>query len=101
MARRPQTFANPFYVLLLAASLAFTVTVMGYLVGMMIDQRALAHPRGGPGPGSRALASWFDRTGPTALAIELGVMLVAGCTAMATDRHFVPPAKRRETRGGK
>ena len=98
MARRPQTFTNPFYVLLVAASLAFTVTVMGYLAGLMIHQQALAHPREGPGPGSLALAHWFDRTGPTALAIELGVMLVSGCTAMATDRWFLKRQGDKVTR---
>jgi hypothetical protein len=96
MARRPQPFANPFYCLLLATSLAFTVTALGYLVGPMIHQQALTHSREGPGRGSLALAVWFDRRGPTALAVELGVMLVSGCTAMATDHWFT--GSRRETR---
>ena len=94
MPRRPQTFANPFYVLLLAASVAFTVTALGYLVGPTIHQRALDHPREGPGPSSLALADWLDRRGPAALAVELAVMLVAACTAMATDRWFAPGFKQ-------
>jgi membrane protein DedA with SNARE-associated domain len=95
MAGRPRTRANPFYVLLLVASGAFTVTAFGYLIGPTIHRQALDHPRGGPGPGSRALADWLDRRGPTALAVELGVMVVAGCTAMATDRWFAPAPGRK------
>lgn len=95
MARRPQTFTNPFYVLLLVASVAFTVTVFGYLIGPTIQRQVLANPQDGPGPGSRALAVWLDRRGPAALAVELGVMLVAGCSAMATDRWFAAAPGRK------
>jgi hypothetical protein len=95
MAGRPQALANPFYVLLLVASVAFTVTAFGYLIGPTIHRQALESPRGGPGPGSRALADWLDRRGPTALAVELGVMMVAGCAAMATDRWFAPAPGRK------
>jgi hypothetical protein len=100
MAGRPQTFANPFYVLLLVASVAFTVTVLGYLIGPTIQQQALDHPRGGPGPGSRALAAWLDRRGPMLLAVELAAMLVCSLLAMATDHWFAPGPRRRTSGPG-
>jgi hypothetical protein len=91
MADRPRTalFPNPFYVLLLVSSTVFTVTVLAYLVGPDLAQRALDHPGAGrPGPGSLALAAWLDRRGPAVLAVEFGVMFVSGILAMVTDRWF-------------
>jgi hypothetical protein len=100
MAGRPQTLSNPFFVLLLVASVAFTVTVFGYLIGPTIHQQALDQPQGGPGPGSRALADWLDRRGPMLLAVEFTVMLVAGLLAMATDHWFAPGPRRHTANPG-
>src|SRR5262249_30595788 len=93
MADRPRKvlFPNPFYVLLLVASSVFTITALGYLIGPSIEQRALDHPGAGPGrpgPGSLVLSAWLDRNGPVVLAVEIGVMFVAGVLAMLTDRWF-------------
>jgi len=87
---------NPFYVVLLIASTAFVVTALAYLVSPYVAQRAADRPGAGPGPGSLALAEWFDRRSPTALAIEFAVMLVSGLLAMVTDR----PLDGRPWRGG-
>jgi hypothetical protein len=93
---------NPFYALLLVASTVFTVTVFAYLIGPSIEQRALDRAQGKagagaekPGPRSLALAAWLDRNGPRVLAIEIGVMVVSGLLAMATDRWFAGRAKGR------
>jgi hypothetical protein len=100
MAGRPRILTNPFFALLLVASVAFTVTVFGYLIGPTIRQQAIDHPRGGPGPGSRALADWLDRRGPTLLAVELAVMLACSLLAMATDHRFAPGPGRRTSGPG-
>ncbi len=75
------TRKNPFYVLLMIASTLFVITTLGYLVGPFIEQRAI------DGLGNRsALASWFDRKGVAALAIEFAAMCVLAFLAVATDR---------------
>jgi membrane protein DedA with SNARE-associated domain len=84
---------NPFYVLLLVVSTAFAATTLGYLVGPFVERQALERPAIGPSPGSRALAAWFERHGPTALAVEFAVMLASGVLAMATDHIFSPAPK--------
>lgn len=89
--RRPEVLSNPFFVLLLLSSLAFVLTIMGYLVSPYILVADPARPR--PGPNSLRLADWFDRHGPLALAIELGIMLVSGVLAMVTDPWFSSKSK--------
>jgi hypothetical protein len=88
--RKREVFANPFFVVLMAASVAFAVTALAYYVSAFVE----------PGPGrpqpsarSLAVAAWLDRNAPLVLAIEFGVMLVTGVTAMATDRWFSPQSK--------
>jgi hypothetical protein len=80
---RSKLARNPFYTLLMVASLLFVVTTLGYLVGPFVEQRAIE------GVGERsALVSWLDRKGVLALAIEFGAMCVLALLAVATDRHF-------------
>lgn len=98
MAERPRKplFPNPFYVLLIVASTAFTVTVLAYLVSPNFERRAVEHPGAGrPGPGSMALVDWLDRNAPVALGVEFGLMFVSGILAMATDRWFPSRPQRR------
>lgn len=77
---------NPFYVVLLVASSAFVLTALGYLISPVVQQQARELPQEGPGSASRALAGWLERRAPEALGAEVGVMVVAGLLAMATDR---------------
>lgn len=86
---------NPFYVLLMVVSTLFVVTSMGYLVGPFVERQAVDNPGAGPGPGSRALAAWFERRGVVALGIEFVAMFLLALLAMATDRHFSTPDARR------
>lgn len=79
---------NPFYLLLLAVSVAFALTTFGYLIGPSIAQRALDNPGAVVKPGTRAMATWLDKHGPTALGVEFGLMLAAGVGAMLTDGWF-------------
>jgi hypothetical protein len=91
--RKLEVFANPFFVILLTASVLFVLTALGYCISMyvLLDQPA----RRPPGPSSVALANWLDRNAPWALALELLVMLISGVTAMATDRWFSPKRKNK------
>lgn len=86
-ANRPgkRTFPNPFYVVLMLASLAFVATALAYLVA----------PVSGPGADAArrapAAAVWFDRNAPALFGIEFAVMMASAALAVATDRWF--PAK--------
>ncbi len=96
-SRKSEILSNPFFVLLLGTSVAFVLTVLGYLVS---PYALMPNPaRQPPGPGSIALANWFDRNGPMALGIEFIVMLTAGVLAMATDPWFSSRAKPRKREG--
>ncbi len=88
MTDRPgkKLFPNPFYVLLLVASVLFVVTVFAYLAGPTVRQQAAADAAHGGGPSG--LADWLDRRGPLALGVEVSFMIVTGLLAMATDRWF-------------
>ncbi len=92
-ARRREVFSNPFFVVLLATSALFVLTIFGYLVSPSIIVPDPARPR--PGPNSVALARWFDRNGPLILGAEFVVMLVSGVLAMLTDPWFSPRSKSK------
>ena len=96
-ARRREILANPFFVILMAASALFVLTVLGYLVSpFVLVPRPAANQ---PGPGSIKMAEWFDRNGPLTLGVEFVVMLLAGILAMATDSWFSARAKSKEQAG--
>ena len=100
--RKRDIFANPFFVIMMGASVVFVLTVLAYLVsGFVLEPAGAAdsplllpdparHP---PGRASIAFAQWLDRNAPLALAIEFGVMLVSGVVAMATDPWFSTKSK--------
>jgi hypothetical protein len=92
--RKLEVFANPFFVILMGASVLFVLTVMGYWVSMSILEPGPG--RRPPGAGSLALAAWLDRNAPWALAIEFVVMLASGVTAMATDHWFTPRSRKKQ-----
>jgi hypothetical protein len=92
-ARRSNVFSNPFFVVLLATSVLFVLTILGYLVSPSIIVPDPARPR--PGPKSLALARWFDRNGPLTLGVEFAVMLLSGVLAMLTDPWFSPRSKSK------
>jgi len=92
--RKLEVFANPFFVILLLASVLFVLTALGYCVSMYVLQ-----PQPGRGPiaeRSLAFAEWLDRNAPWALAGEFLVMLTSGITAMATDHWFSPRARNKK-----
>jgi hypothetical protein len=84
--QRREVFANPFFVLLMGASVLFVLTVLAYLVSpYVLAPGADRPPRGA---GSLAMAEWLDRNAPMILALEFIVMLAAGILAMLTDAWF-------------
>jgi len=90
--RKLEVFANPFFVILLATSVLFVLTVLGYWVSASVLQPEV--DRGPRGASSLALAAWLDRNGPLTLGVEFIVMLASGIIAMATDHWFSPRSKQ-------
>lgn len=84
MTTGPQTEPrNPFYFLLLLASLAFSVTALAYAVIPTMEQKAAALDRPAlPSPFRDALRSH----GGTCLMVELAAMVVFGVASMGLDR---------------
>jgi hypothetical protein len=88
---RREVFANPFFVVLMAISVVFVITVLGYLISPSVLEQVPGNPA--PGAGSREAAAWLDRNAPWVLAVEIAIMLLTGVLAMATDSWFSPRAK--------
>jgi hypothetical protein len=78
--------ANPFYVLLVLAGIAFTVTACGY--GVMTVQGLQPRAAGPPPVAAHPLLSWLDRHGPRLMFWELALLLAATVLAMATDSYW-------------
>ncbi len=95
--RGREILSNPFFVVLLATSLLFVLTVLGYLMSPFVLEPGPAAQK--PGPGSIKMAEWFDRNGPLTLGAEFIVMLLAGILGMATDSWFSSRAKSKERTG--
>jgi hypothetical protein len=89
--RKLEVFANPFFVVLMAASVVFVLTVLAYLISPQVLEADPAKPP--PGSSSLALAAWLDRHAPWVLAGEIAIMLVSGVLAMVTDPWFTPRSK--------
>jgi hypothetical protein len=91
VTRKREVFANPFFVVLMAASVVFVLTVLAYLISPAVLEADPAKPP--PSPGSLAMAAWIDRNAPWVLAAEFATMLVTGVVAMVTDPWFSPRSK--------
>ena len=91
--RRREVFANPFFVVLMATSVVFVITVLAYLISPAVLEPGPANPA--PGAGSLMAAAWLDRNAPWLLAVEFAVMFLTGVLAMVTDPWFSPRAKPR------
>ncbi len=89
--RKREVFANPFFVMMMAASVVFVLTVLAYLISPAVLEADPAKPP--PSARSLALAAWIDRHAPWVLAVEFVIMLVTGVVAMVTDPWFTPRSK--------
>ena len=89
--RKREIFANPFFAILLVASVVFVLTVLAYLSSAWV----LEPGPGGPprNPRSIALAEWLDRNAPLVLGGEIIVMLGTGVLAMVLDPWFSARSK--------
>jgi hypothetical protein len=75
---------NPFYLLLLLASLLFVVTVLAYLfIPILAEKAAMA---GDPPPPSE-FREILERDGWRWLLYEVAVMIVLGLASMGLDRY--------------
>jgi hypothetical protein len=74
---------NPFYFLLLVASLLFLVTALGYALVPTLEQKAA---QAGQAPPPSALRDALRTDGPIWLICELGAMVIFGMLSMGLDR---------------
>jgi hypothetical protein len=83
---------NPFYVLLVAIGMAFTVTACAYFVmalresgagGRRVDVAATSDTQG-----PQSLLDFLNRHGVKLLIIELAILALATCGAIGTDRWW-------------
>lgn len=81
-------FHNPFYVLLVAAGILFTVTACAYFVMMLRSGAAGGIPETG------TLMAWLENYGMTALIVELVALSAATLAAMGTDDYWERRARR-------
>src|SRR5262245_50316441 len=80
---QPAEPRNPFYPLLLAASLLFVMTALAYALVPALEEKAAA--AGNPPPPS----AWRDalrESGWVWLLVEVGAMVVFGLCSMGLDR---------------
>ena len=89
--RKREVFANPFFVVLMAASVVFVLTVLAYLISPGVLDAGPGKPP--PSPRSLAMAVWVDRNAPWVLAVEFAIMLLTGVLAMVADPWFSPRSK--------
>ena len=86
--REPQ---NPFYLLLLLASLLFVLTALAYGVVPVLEQKAI--DAGQPPPAS-AFRDALRRDGAAWLLVELAAMVLLGFASMGLD-HLRSLKKQR------
>jgi hypothetical protein len=74
---------NPFYLLLLLASLVFVATALAYGIVPVLEQKAR---EAGQAPPPSPFRAGLHADGPIWLLIELAVMMVFGFLSMGLDR---------------
>jgi hypothetical protein len=91
--RKREVFANPFFVVVMAASVVFVLTVLAYLISPAVLEAGPGKPP--PTARSLAMATWIDHNAPWVLAVEIAIMLVFGVVAMVTDPWFTHRSKSK------
>lgn len=93
-ARRPvarrRERTNPFYALLIAAGVIFTLTASAYGVMMLKAIRTLSPADLEQDSG---LLGFMDRHGLKVMSVELGLLALATCGVIGTDRYWSPPPR--------
>jgi hypothetical protein len=89
--RKREVFANPFFVVMMAATVVFVITVFAYLISPTVLEAVPGKPQ--PSERSLAIAVWIDQNAPWVLAVEFAIMFVTGVVAMVVDPWFTPRPK--------
>ncbi|MCI0492916.1 MAG: hypothetical protein L0Z07_08265 [Planctomycetes bacterium] len=84
--------ANPFYVLLLLAGIAFAITATAY--GVMAFRESRAGGQANVAEEPHPLIAWMSRHGDAALLTELGFLAAFTIGAIGTDQFWQRRAKR-------
>ena len=77
---------NPFYVLLIIAGIAFSITAFAYFVMTLKGAQA---PADADSPAGAALLEFLDDYGAMVMAAELALLGVATVGAISTDRYWM------------
>jgi len=88
-------FANPFYALLVVVGIAFVVTATAYGVMAFRNTKALTTPAPQDG---HPLMNWLNEHGNTLLMLELTLLAIGTCGAIATDDYWQRRATRSKTK---
>jgi hypothetical protein len=83
MTAPPPEPRNPFYLLLLLASVLFVITALGYAVVPTLEEKA---KEAGEFPPPSAFRDAFRNDGWRWLLVEVAVMVVLGLASMGLDR---------------
>ena len=91
--RKREIFANPFFAILLLASVVFVLTVLAYLASASV----LASEPGAAQQSASSIAfgQWLDRNARFVLAGEVAVMFAASVLAMLLDPWFSARSKTK------
>ncbi len=81
---------NPFYVLVVIAGAAFTVTAFAYGVMAFRAFRMSGPPAAAATSGGEQLMELLDRRGLEIMGIELAILGVASVAAMSSDKWWQP-----------
>ena len=90
--KKSRKSANPFYVLLVIAGVAFVVTAATFCV--LVSR---ANAADGPPAAEHPLMLWMDRHGMSLLLVELALLMTSTIGAIGTDNYW----QRRSATGHK
>jgi hypothetical protein len=83
---------NPFYVVLLAVSVLFVVTVCGYT---LLTFRTIKSAAGKQEPQEHGLLTFMDRHGVSLMLAEVALLAVTTVGAISTDQYWAKRGFRR------
>lgn len=89
--------ANPFYVLLVAAGIVFTLTAASYFV-MTLRAESLAAVDAEQDSEESGITAFLREHGAWLMAVELGLLALFCAAAMLSDDYWIRRAARRQAR---
>lgn len=85
---RSDKFANPFYILLVMAGLAFVMTATMYGVMATRANAGYRDPAVADQTAAHPLMVWMEQHGDTAIMTELAILAACTFGAIATDEYW-------------